>query len=370
MDSNNTNKFYVTSPSLASREDFSSLLESSWNSGILTHNGPLVQNLENEIENVLGLPRYISVVNGTLALQLAIRALKLKGTIIVPAFTWAATVTAILWENCKIKFCDVDPLTFNISPESLEENIDEDTVAVMPVHVFGNPCDTNSINKICKKYNLKIIYDAAHAFGSKIDNKSVLLEGDISCVSTHATKIFNTGEGGGLISKDFRKQIDFEQLRFFGFSKEKEIINEGTNAKMTEIHAALGLANLKNFSKTLKRRTEINDLYRSYIDNSKVTFQKLSCGSNKAYFPILLKDEKTLLSLLEKLNGFCIYPRRYFYPSLNTVPFFGKNKSMPISEDISSRIICLPSYTNLTNQNIKYISEKINDALKALENSE
>ncbi|MCB4407010.1 DegT/DnrJ/EryC1/StrS aminotransferase family protein [Synechococcus sp. MU1642] len=333
----------VTSPSLAPIEDFANILSTAWESGVLTHNGPLLRDLEHQIKNRLSLDRYIAVVNGTLALQMAIRALHLKGTIIVPAFTWIASVSSIQWEGCKVKFCDIDEETLNISLSSLEKEINEDVVAVMPVHAFGNPCPVKEIAAFAKRYSIKVIYDAAHAFGSTYNGKSVLSYGDISCTSTHATKIFNTGEGGGLIPSTDALSKRLERLRFFGYNSDKQIEDIGTNGKMTEIHAALGLANLKFLEKTFQHRRILNELYRDELQSfGRVKFQQISEGSNYSYFPLIFNSADDMLAAQSALIGDHFIPRRYFYPSLNTVPQCADDSTMPASESIASRILCIP----------------------------
>ena len=242
---------FVTQPSLASLDEFINVLSGVWERGILTHNGPLVKRLEKKLSEKLNI-KYLSLVtNGTIAIQMAIKALEIKGEIITPAFTWVATLSAIQWEGCKPVFCDVEPDTLNIDPSKIEEKITSETVAIMPVHVFGNPCDVDAIELIAKKYDLKVIYDAAHAVGSKYNGKSLLEYGDISATSLHATKLLNSGEGGACITSNIAFHEKLKRIRFFGHNDEKEIVEEGFNGKLTEIHAGLGLVNLKNFDEVL-----------------------------------------------------------------------------------------------------------------------
>ena len=220
----------------------------------LTHNGPLVQKLEKNISKKLALNHFIAVTNGTIALQMAIKALELKGDIIISPFTWVATLSAIQWEGCSPIFCDINPETLNIDPSKIEEKITDKTVAIMPVHVFGNPCDVISIEKIARKHRLKVIYDAAHAIGSKYNENSLLEYGDISATSLHATKLLNTGEGGGCITKNSDLAMKLKRIRFFGHNEKKDIVEQGFNGKLTEIHAALGLANLNYYDDVLVDR--------------------------------------------------------------------------------------------------------------------
>lgn len=354
-------KILVTQPTLAPLNEFSDLLKGVWHSGILTHNGPLVQQLEDQLSKKLGLDYFITVANGTLAIQMAIKALELKGEIITTPFTWVATLSAIQWEDCTPIFCDIEPDTLNIDPLKLEEKITSKTIAIMPVHVFGNPCNVNAIDKIAKKYGLKVIYDAAHAIGSTFEDKSILEYGDISATSLHATKILNTAEGGGCITKDKDLFEKLKRIRFFGHDNNKEIVEEGFNGKLTEINAALGLANLKYFRSTVEDRKVKYLYYKSSLENlPNIAFQNIKFGqSNYSYFPLIFDSEKTLLKIEKALNNSNIFPRRYFYPSVNTFDKIVKYDPMPISEDISKRILCLPLYFDLKISEIDIICNAI-----------
>ncbi len=303
----------------------------------------------------------MAVTNGTIALQMAIKALDLKGEIITTPFTWIATVSAIKWESCKPVFCDIDPDTLNINPEGIEPLITEDTVAIMPVHVFGNPCDVIEIEKIAEKYNLKIIYDAAHAAGSTLDGKSLLEYGDISATSLHATKLFNTAEGGGCVTTDSELFKKLKRIRFFGHNNVKDIIEDGFNGKMTEVHAALGLANLKYYNEILTDRRNKYFYYKDRLSKIEgLKFQELAFGeSNFSYFPVIFPSEEITLEVVKRLSKENIYPRRYFYPSINTYTKIIHYQECPISEDISKRILCLPLYWELDFGYIKFIIDNI-----------
>lgn len=342
---------FVTQPSLAPLEEFTDILKGVWNRGILTHNGPLVQQFENEMQEKLSVSNFSAVSNGTVALQMAIKALELKGEIITTPFTWIATISAIKWENCIPVFCDINPETLNIDTDKIEELINENTVAIMPVHVFGNPCDVNTIENIANKHNLKVIYDGAHAIGSKIDDKSILEFGDITATSLHATKLINTAEGGACISSDSDLDKRIKRIRFFGHSDDKtDIIEDGFNGKLTEVHAALGIANMKYFDLVLNDRKLKYFYYKDQLKKfPNLSFQKLSIGEcNYSYFPVIFNSEDELLEMESKLNKHNIFPRRYFFPSVNTFSKVLSYKSCPISEDISTRILCLPLYYELT----------------------
>ncbi len=356
---------YVTQPSLPPLEEYVKILEGVWENGILTHNGPLVQKLENEICSQVGINNFVAVSNGTIALQMAIKALELRGKIITTPFTWIATVSAIKWENCTPIFCDIDPNTLNIDPSKIEQHITDKTVAILPVHVFGNPCDIDAIDKIAQKYNLKVIYDAAHAIGSTYNEKSILEYGNVSATSLHATKLLNTAEGGGCVTIDDELDMKLKRIRFFGHNDEKDIVEDGFNGKMTEVHAALGIANLKYFDKVLADRKVKYEFYKQKLKIvNGLSFQKNIFGeSNYSYFPIVFENEDILLKIEKELNKNNIYPRRYFYPSVNTYTKIYKYQNCPNSEDISKRILCLPLFYNLDINSIEKICKIIINTL-------
>ena len=362
----NKKSIFVTQPSLAPLEEYSALLESVWETGILTHNGPLLKRLEHELSEILNIKNFLAVTNGTLAIQMAIKALELQGEIITTPFTWIATISAIKWENCVPIFCDIDSETLNIDPSKIEALITEKTVAIMPVHVFGNPCDVDAIDLIAKKHNLKVIYDAAHAIGSTYQGKSILEYGDISATSLHGTKLFNTAEGGGCITINETLHEKLKRIRFFGHDDQKQIVEDGFNGKLTEVHAALGIANLKYFDEVLLDRKIKYNLYRQAFNScSQVSFQKNKFGEmNFSYFPIVFDSEETLLNVEHALNEENVFPRRYFYPSVNTYTNVVEYQSMPVSEDISKRILCLPLYWKLSRENIIDIIDIVKISIK------
>lgn len=361
---------HVTQPFLPPLSEFTELLEGVWENKILTHNGPLVQRFEKELERRLGVNRFVAVTNCTIALQMAIRALNLKGEIIISAFTWIATVSAVKWEGCTPVCCDINAETFNIDTTKIEELITPNTVAIMPVHVFGNPCDVDTIQQIADKHGLKVIYDAAHAIGTTWHGKSVLGHGDISCTSMHATKLLNSAEGGGCITKHSALASKLERIRFFGHDENKNIVEDGFNGKMTEVHAALGLVNLNYFDDVLKDRVQKAAVYKELLkDNPRLTFQQKQAGgdSNDSYFPVVFESEELLLNVLSALAKEDIYPRRYFHPSVNQFTEVIDYKPVPVSENISSRILCLPLFYQLQEKDqnsickiINKITEKVN----------
>jgi dTDP-4-amino-4,6-dideoxygalactose transaminase len=358
-------KLFVTAPSLAPLKEYIDLLEGIWSRGILTHNGPLVQELESRLNCALSVQNVRLVTNGTMALQMAIKALDLKGEIITTPFTWIATLSAIQWEGCIPIFCDVEEDTFNIDGTKIEELITDKTVAIMPVHVFGNPCDVDHISAIASKYNLKVIYDAAHAVGSTFKGRSLLDFGDISATSLHATKILNTGEGGAIVSNSPDLDEIVQKIRFFGHNEAKEIKRIGTNGKMTEIHAALGLVNLRYFGDVLSDRKKKYHYYKTRLkDLDSICFQELKFGeSNYSYFPIVFKNEMTLIKSMDHLEKRNIYSRRYFYPSVNTFTEVVEYCECPISENLASRILCLPLYFELDVKDIDFIIDELIQSL-------
>ena len=357
-----TKPIFVTQPSLAPLEEYFEILEDVWESGILTHNGPLVQRLEKEICTKLGLQNLVAVSNGTIALQMAIKALGLKGEIITTPFTWIATVSAIKWEGCTPVFCDIDHKTLNIDTAKIEEHITDKTVGIMPVHVFGNPCNIDIIEEIGRKYSLKIIYDAAHAVGSTYMGKSLLEYGDISAASLHATKLLNTAEGGCCITKDVKLHEKLKRIRFFGHNEEKnDIIEDGFNGKMTEVHAALGLANMKYHDEVLADR---KNKYNYYLDklqeNTDLGFQQTELGeSNFSYFPVIFKNKETLINTQTRCNRRGIFPRKYFHPSVNTFSKILEKQICPISEEVAQRILCFPLYWKLEYDKIDIVIDAI-----------
>lgn len=349
-------------PTLAPLEEVNEYLAKVWASGVMTHNGPLLQEFERKVAEWHEMQNHTVVVNGTIALQLAIRALGLKGDIITTPFSFIATTSAIMYEGCRPVYVDIDPETLNIDTDKIEAAITPDTVAIMPVHVFGNTCNIEAIDAIAKKHNLKVIYDACHSVGVKYKGKSVFSYGDVSCTSYHATKMLNSGEGGGCFTNDASLDAKMKRIRFFGFSEDKtNIVEEGSNLKMTEVHASVGLANLKYLQAALDDRKEKYMLYKSILQtNSSLSFQKINQDScNYSYFPVIFDSESTLLRVEKALQAEHIFARRYFYPSLNTFTNIFPYVNMPISEDIASRILCLPLYYTLKEIDIEGISQLV-----------
>lgn len=350
----------VTKPFLPPREEFDKFIDGIWKRNWLTNNGPLVNDLELKIKDYLKVPHMLFLNNGTIALQIAIKALKLKGEIITTPFSFVATTSSIVWEGCKPVFVDIDPGSLNIDPNKIEEAITSNTSAIIATHVYGNPCDIEAIQQIAARHSLKVIYDGAHCFGSIYKGKSVFAYGDITTASFHATKLFHTIEGGAVFTPDpeLLKKMSF--MRNFGHHGPDDFAEVGINAKNSEFHAAMGLANLKYVPELLRKRKEQSLQYDNWMKGLNVPKITISADVefNYAYYPLILKSEEETLKVIKALEGNWIYPRRYFYPGLNTVSIY-KGQSLPVSESIVNRVICLPLYHSLSPEEIDFISRII-----------
>ena len=358
------NSIYVTQPYLPPLEEYISYITKIWDTKILTNNGPLVIELEGKLAKYLNVSNVILVTNGTIALQFIIRALGLSGEIITTPFSFVATTSSILWENCTPKFVDICKKDFNINSDKIEKYINSNTTAILPTHVFGYPCDIDKIGRIGKKYNLKVVYDAAHSFGVSYNNKNLAQFGDASILSFHATKLFHTVEGGAIITNDNDLAEKIKQIRNFGYSESEtdKIVELGINGKMSEYHAAMGLAILPHIDKIIERRRENYLSYLSLFKNSlplRLPFLSNELKYNYHYFPIVFDNEDQLIKVNELLQLNRIYARRYFYPSLNTISFTGY-QSADISVSISKRTLCLPLYYDLSVETIEKITTLIN----------
>lgn len=346
----------VTKPYLPSREKLNEYIDGIYEREWLTNNGPLVQELTKRLEDYLGVENLLLVSNGTLALQIAYRALGIHEPVdgksaeaITTPFTFVATASSLKWEGIKPVFADIDPDTWCLAPENIEAQITPQTRAVVPVHVFGNACDVEAIDSIAKKHNLKVIYDAAHAFGVDYKGNSLLNYGDAATLSFHATKLFHTGEGGAII---FKRKEDLErakQLISFGIVAPDSIDELGINAKMNEIQAAMGLCVLDEMEKNNNARKIVWDTYEQALSGH-LTLQKRdsSVKYNNAYFPVVFKDEKETIQIFSSLRDNNIIARRYFYPSLDSVNYLDNGAYQSVSQNIASRIICLPLYSSLS----------------------
>lgn len=361
---------YVTQPYLPPIEEFMDLVHSIWQTKILTNNGPLHKKLEEELASFLGV-KYLSLFsNGTLALITAIQALNLKGEVITSPFSFVATAHSLWWNGLKPVFVDIDSKSYNLDPTKIEKAITKNTSAILPVHVYGNPCEILEIQQIAEKYNLLTIYDAAHAFGVKIEDDSVVNYGDIAILSFHATKVFNTFEGGAIIchNKEIKDRVD--QLKNFGIIDETTILSYGYNAKMNEIQAAMGLLQLKHFQEIIERRKKVNDLYYTLlnnIDGIEINSNRDNVVYNYAYYPIRINphifgvNRDEIYMRLKELN---IFTRRYFYPLISQLPMYkhldsSKEENLKVATQVSAEILCLPIYPGLHEFVIEYICQKI-----------
>lgn len=340
----------VTKTYLPNQDKYKQYVDLIFKSGWLTNNGAVIQKLEDELKQFLNAEYIILTVNGTCALQLAFKLLGLKGDVITTPFTFVATVSSLVWEGLNPVFADIDEKTLNIDPRNIETKITDKTCAVLPVHVFGNPCDTDEIQKIAKAGNLKVVYDAAHAFDVRLNTRSISNFGDIAVYSFHSTKIFHTIEGGALVLQSKEMYDKAVLMRNFGIPGYDKITELGVNYKMNEFQAAMGLCVLNDFNDISQMRKSV---YMRYFDAftsiKQLKLQHISDNvkQNYSYFPVIFKDEQTLLSVKNSLNSENIFPRRYFYPSLNELPYLSHKQSTPVSEHISRCILCLPLYAGL-----------------------
>ncbi len=345
----------VTKPFSPPIADYTKLLEGIWERNWFTNNGPLVNELELQLKAYLDLPHLLYLNNGTIALQIAIKALGLKGDIITTPFSYVATTSSIVWEGCKPIFVDIDKDTLNIDATKIESAITPETSAILATHVYGNPCDIDAIQKIADKHSLKVIYDAAHCFGTLYKGKSVFAYGDISTTSFHATKLFHTVEGGAVftMNPDLLKKMAY--LRNFGHNGPENFAEVGINGKNSEFHAAMGLCNIKSVGEILAARLTIYKYYENQLKTLNVKFISYNASEfNFAYFPIIFETEQALLKAIELLNASWIYPRRYFYPTLNSLNYV-RPQSTPIAENIAKCVLCLPLYYKITHEEVDLI---------------
>lgn len=357
---------FVSRPFLPPIEEYQTYVEGIWNRNWLTNNGPLVNELELKLKDYLGIPHLLFLNNGTIALQIAIKALGLQGTILTTPFTYIATTSSIVWEGCKPQFVDVDSLSLNIDPLKIEAAITNETCAILATHVYGNPCDIDYIDNIAAKHKIPVIYDAAHCFGTKYNGKSIFAHGTISTTSFHSTKLFHTVEGGAVFTKDSTLLTRMEFMRNFGHNGPVDFAEVGINGKNSEFHAAMGLANFKYISSLLFSRKEQSARYDKWL--GAIHHQRLKISDktefNYAYYPLILENETMTLKVIKELESNSISPRRYFHPSLNTVALY-KSATLPVSESISKRIICLPLYYALSFEEIDFISRVILRAISS-----
>jgi dTDP-4-amino-4,6-dideoxygalactose transaminase len=358
----NLGKINVTSAFLPPREEFDGYIDDIWKTGQLTNNGPFLKEFEKQVKVHESVKNFQFVANGTIALQLALEALDIRdGEVITTPFSYVATTSSILWHRCKPVFVDIDPETLCIDPVKIEAAITNKTKAIMPVHVFGNPCDVEAIAKIARKHKLKVVYDAAHSFGVRHKGKSLIDYGDVSAISFHATKSFHTIEGGGLVARTQETDRKIDLIKRFGHVGDEHYAL-GINAKANEFQAAMGLANLPYFKSNVADRRRLTELYDKNLGTA-VQKQKRAedTVSNYTYYPVILRSERRLKAVMKRLESDSIHPRRYFYPSLNKLPYLKHSSECPVSEDISSRILCLPLFPGLEDSVVNIVSEAILD---------
>jgi dTDP-4-amino-4,6-dideoxygalactose transaminase len=351
----------VNKPFLPPKEDYELLLHGIWKRKWLTNMGPLATDLEMKLKEHLNVNQLLFVTNGTIALQLAIKSLRLTGEIITTPFTYVATTSSIVWEGCKPVFVDIDKHSLNIDPTKIEDAITENTSAILATHVYGNPCDVKAIKKIADKHNLKVIYDASHAFGVKVDGKSIFEYGDISTCSTHATKLFHTIEGGFVVTKNLELLKIMAYMRNFGHDGPERYLGLGINGKNSEFHAAMGLANLPYIDAIDNQRKKLTERYNLKLKNFKAIqplWHKKST-SNYAYYPVVFESEELLLNCIKELKLNEIFGRRYFYPSLATSLPYIETIVLENTENIAKRIFCLPLYYDLNIEEVDFICRLI-----------
>jgi len=351
----------VTKPFLPPKSELYALLDGVYDRNWLTNNGPLVNELETQVPEFLNYNGYFSYINnGTVAIQIAIKALGLKGEIITTPFSYVATTSSIVWEGCKPVFVDIDKDTCNIDPKLIEAAITPDTSGILATHVYGNPCDVEAIEAIAKRHHLKVIYDAAHCFGTSFKGRSIFEYGDVSTTSFHATKLYHTIEGGAIFTNDKEVAHKISYMRNFGHNGQEAFWGVGINGKNSEFHAAMGIANLKHASAILNRRREQWLYYREHLSNHfKTLVLTDESGFNFAYFPIFFDTEEALLkkkSLLEANQIFC---RRYFYPSLDTLEYTQQTKKFDISDHTAKTVLVLPLYHDIRKEDQSLIITRL-----------
>lgn len=362
----NMKPIYVTQPTLPPLSEFIPYLEKIWDNKILTNGGDFHRQLEQALCNYLGVKHLALFTNGTIALITALQALRITGEVITTPYSFVATAHSLLWNGIKPVFVDIDAISLNLDPEKIEAVITPQTTAILPVHCYGYPCDIERIQQIADNYNLKVIYDAAHAFGVKNEFGSILNHGDLSVLSFHATKVFNTFEGGAIICNDEKTKRRIDHLKNFGFVDEITVVAAGINGKMSEINAAFGLLQLQGIDDALTKRQQVDSHYREGLKNV-AGIRLANVGShvsNYAYFPIFVEKQRDRLYEHLKANG--IFGRRYFYPLISDFPMYrglpsANAANLPIAKKTANEVICLPMYPHLTNEEIDFIISLIID---------
>lgn len=367
-------KILVTKPFQAPYHEISTEIQRAWDAEWLTNNGPLLRQLENGMKEYLGVNDCAVVSNGTIAIQVALRALDIQGEVITTPFSYVATTSSLAWEGCTPVFVDIDPKSFNLDPSKIEAAITEKTTAILATHVFGVPCDVNAIDKVAKKHRLKVIYDAAHCFGTTIDGGSLMNYGDISTLSMHATKLFHSVEGGAIFVNDtvankvgsiagqvspLRFEVD--RLRNFGHHGPEVFSGVGINAKNSELHAAVGLVNLRYADKIIEDRKRQHQCYDELLQSLFLQYPEVpeNVQWNHSYYPVVFRSEAEALAVKDGLETLGIYARRYFHPALNTLNYINLPGVTPVADQISSSILCLPLYYGLEEHKITQVSTEL-----------
>ncbi len=366
---------FVTQPELPPLDDFLPYLREIWDSKVLTNGGPFHRRLEAALCEHLGVKHISLFANATIALVTALQSLRISGEVITTPYSFVATAHSLLWNGIKPVFVDIDPVTLNLDPAQIEAAITPATTAIMPVHCYGTPCDVDAIQAIADNYNLKVIYDAAHAFGVQRGGTSVLIHGDLSILSFHATKVFNTFEGGAIVSPDAKTKQHIDHLKNFGFVNETTVVATGINGKMSEFNAALGLVQLERIDTAIARRGGIERLYRELladVPGVRALEPRAEFRSNHAYFPVLIDPGFPVArdTLYQALKAQGIYGRRYFYPLISDFPMYRGLPSadpsrLPFARDAASKVICLPMYPALADEQVHDIVGAIRSAAAA-----
>ena len=365
-------KLFVTQPHLPPLAEFLPYLEQIWSSQQLTNGGPFHQRFEQALGGYLGVQHVSLMANATIGLVTALQSLRIGGEVITTPYSFVATAHSLLWNGITPVFVDVDPVTLNLDPACIEAAITPRTTAILAVHCYGTPCDVEAIDRIARDYDLKVIYDAAHAFGVSRDGASILAHGDLSIVSFHATKVFNTFEGGAIISPDARRKQHIDHLKNFGFVNETTVVAAGINGKMSEFNAALGLLQLQHIDAAIQRRAAIEQRYRERLDGVRglrLLEPPVGVTRNHSYFPIFVEDDFGLSRdvLYQQLKDRGVLARRYFYPLISDFPMYrglpsAASSLLPVAREASRRVLCLPIYPALTDEDVDRVVAMVCEA--------
>ena len=349
----------VTKPFLPPQNEYQEIISKIWKTQWLTNMGPLANKLEDSLKDFLKVDYLLFVTNGTIALQMAIRALELKGEIITTPFSFVATTSSIVWENCTPVFADISSETLNINRSKIEEKITANTSAILATHVYGNPCDVEEIERIAKKYNLKVIYDGAHAFGVQFKGKSIFEYGDISICSLHATKLYHSTEGGFIVTKDIKLNTKLDFIRNFGFDGPEAFAELGINGKNSEFHAAMGLTNINYIEVIHQKRKLLTEKYDQLLGdlNAHKPIWNVNSNLNYAYYPLVFETEDLMLDCMESLSQNGIIARRYFYPALSTSLPYVTSEKLEVTDALAKKILCLPLYFDLLETEVETICD-------------